>query len=160
MAAARGIPVFVDAAPADKNYNLEALPQLEVFSPNESETYEYTGILPQGAESSLRAALMLSKRIKSKYIVIKQGARGSFVYDGKHFRMIPPYRPERVVDTTAAGDVYTSALTLEYLRCGDIISAAKYASAAAAIAVSRAGAGTSVPSAEEVAEFMRTHPYI
>ena len=160
LAAARGIPVFIDAAPADKNYKLEELPPLEVFSPNESETYEYTGVLPVGADSCLRAALLLSKRVKSKYIVIKQGARGSFVYDGKHFRMIPPYRPDKVVDTTAAGDVYTSALTLEYLRCGDIIEAAKYASAAGAITVSRHGASTAVPTKDEVEGFMRTHPYV
>ena len=150
IAAARNIPIFIDPAPADKEHQLENLPYLEVFSPNESETAEYTGITPTGADSALRAALALYKRVKCKYVVIKQGARGAFVYDGKHYSMVPAIKADKVVDTTAAGDSFTAALTLEYLRCGDIKVAAKYACAAGAIAVSRMGASSSVPSEDEV----------
>lgn len=154
IAASKGIPIFLDAAPASKDYPLESLPALEVFSPNETETYEYTGIMPVGADASLRAAIMLHRRVKTKYVVIKQGERGSCIYDGKHFYMVPAMRPEAVVDTTGAGDTYTAALTLEYLRTGDIRHAASYATAAAAIAVSRYGASGSVPTAAEVARFI------
>ena len=158
MAYERAVPIFVDAAPADKSYPLELLPPLEVFSPNESETKEYTDILPLGAESSLRAALALWKRVKCKYIVIKQGARGVFIYDGKHYSIVPPYRPDKVVDTTAAGDVFTAALTLEYLRCGDIMQAAKYGVAAGALTVSKEGASSSIPTLEELSDFIRRTP--
>ena len=154
MAAARAIPIFVDAAPANKDYPLESLPEVEVFSPNETETLEYTGILPAGADSSLRAALSLYKRVKCKYLVIKQGARGCFVYDGKHYFMLPSVRAGDTVDTTAAGDAFTAALTLEYLRCGDIKRAARYGVAAGAITVTRKGASSSIPSAGEVEELL------
>lgn len=156
MASERGIPIFIDAAPASRDFMLEALPRLEVFSPNESETFTYTGILPAGADASLRAALALWKRVKCKYLVIKQGARGVFIYDGKHYSMIPAYRADKVVDTTAAGDVFTAAMTLEYMRCGgDIVRAAKYGAAAAAVSVSRSGAISSVPTLEEVNDLIR-----
>ncbi len=156
IAASRGIPIFVDAAPASKDYQLELLPTVDVFSPNETETFEYTGIMPEGTESCLKAAYTLFNRVKARHIVIKLGSRGAFLYDGKHFDMIPAFRPDRVVDTTAAGDTFTAALTLEYLRCGgDIKRAAIYGAAAAAIAVSRHGAGTSVPSEAEVTEFIK-----
>lgn len=154
IAEAKGIPIFVDAAPANKDFALESLPYMEVFSPNERETLEYTGIMPAGQDSSLRAALTLWRRVRCKYIVIKQGARGSCIYDGRRFDMIPACRTENVVDTTAAGDTYTAALTLAYLESGDIINAAKYASAAAAITVSRYGATSSVPTAAEVKNFI------
>ena len=153
IAETRGVPIFVDAAPADKGFALESLPYMEVFSPNERETLEYTGIMPTGQDSSLRAALTLWRKVKCKYLVIKQGARGSSIYDGRRFEMIPPWRVE-CVDTTAAGDTFTAALTIAYLNSGDVISAAKYASAAAAITVSREGATTSVPTAEEVTNFI------
>ena len=153
IAETRGVPIFVDAAPADKGFALESLPYMEVFSPNETETLEYTGIMPTGQDSSLRAALTLWRKVKCKYLVIKQGARGSSIYDGRRFEMIPPWRVE-CVDTTAAGDTFTAALTIAYLNSGDVISAAKYASAAAAITVSREGATTSVPTAEEVTNFI------
>lgn len=155
IAASRGIPIFVDAAPANKDYPLESLPEVEIFSPNETETLEYTGILPQGAESCLRAALALYKRVKCKYLVIKQGARGAFIYDGKYYFLAPSIRAGNTVDTTAAGDAFTAAMTIEYLRTQDIKNAVKYGNAAGAITVTRAGASTSIPTAVEVAELLR-----
>ena len=160
IAESRNIPIFVDAAPADKNYSLEELSPVEIFSPNETETLEYTGVLPTTMDTCLRAALSLWKRVKCKYLVIKMGARGAFVYDGVRYQTVGAYRPEKVVDTTAAGDAFTAALTLEYLRTGDIIASAKYAAAAGALTVSREGSSSSVPTEQEVADFIRRHPYM
>ena len=151
VAASKNIPIFIDAAPASKDYDLEKLPPVEIFSPNESETFEFTGIMPNSMESSLRAALALSRKVKAKYIVIKQGAKGAFLYDGKRYNTFPAIKTSKVVDTTAAGDAFTAALTLEYLRTGDIREAIKYANAAGAITVSRPGSASSVPTADEVA---------
>jgi ribokinase len=151
IASAKGIPIFVDAAPANKEYELESLPPVEIFSPNETETFEYTGIMPTGIESSLRAALSLYRRVKCKYIVIKQGSRGAFLYDGRKYNTFPAVKAEKVVDTTAAGDAFTAAMTIEYLRNGgDVKSAIMYGNAAGAITVSRAGASSSIPTEEEV----------
>ena len=150
LAASRNIPIFVDAAPANKDYPLENLPMLEVFSPNETETEAFTGILPQGTDSALRASLALYRRVKAKYIVIKQGDRGAFVYDGKHFFVIPAIRLGKAVDTTAAGDAFTAALTLEYLRSANIRNAVKFGVAAGAITVTRVGSSTSIPTDDEV----------
>ena len=159
IAAERGIPIFIDAAPADNKLALESLPPVEIFSPNETEAEAYTGVLPAGADSSLRAALALWKRVKCKYIVIKQGSRGVFIYDGKHYSMIPAYRADKVVDTTAAGDVFTAAMTLEYLESGgDIVLAAKYGAAAGAVTVSKTGASSSFPTPEEIIDFIRRRP--
>ena len=151
VAAAKGIPIFIDAAPANKDYELEKLPPVEIFSPNEAETYEYTGIMPNGMENSLRAALALSRKVKAKNIVIKQGSRGAFLYDGKRYNTFPAIKTEKPVDTTAAGDAFTAAMTLEYLRNGgDIKGAIKYGNAAGSITVTRKGASSSIPTAEEV----------
>lgn len=154
IASAKGIPIFVDAAPASRDYPLDSLPQCEIFSPNETETFEYTGIMPTSTESCLKAAYALYNKVKTKFVVIKLGSRGAFVYDGKHFDLIPAFRADKVVDTTAAGDTFTAGMTLDYLKNGNIKNAIKYGAAAAAIAVSRKGAGASVPSADEVAEFL------
>ena len=150
IAASRGVPIFVDAAPANKDYPLEKLPPVEVFSPNETETLEYTGINPTGMESSLRAALAIWRRVKCKYVVIKQGARGAFLYDGKRYNTFPAMRAARVVDTTAAGDACTAALTVEYLRTGNIEGAIRYGTAAGALTVTKKGASSSIPTVEEV----------
>lgn len=155
IAASKGIPVFVDAAPANKDFPLENLPMIEVFSPNETETETFTGTMPMGSDSALRAALALYKRVKAKYIVIKQGDRGAFVYDGKHFFVVPAIRLGKAVDTTAAGDAFTAALTVEYLNNGgDIKAAVKYGVAAGAITVTRKGASSSIPTDAEIRELL------
>ena len=154
IARANNVPIFVDAAPASKEYALESLPEVEIFSPNETETFEYTGVMPKGTDSCLKAAYSLFQKVKAQYIVIKLGSRGAFFFDGKHFDLIPAYRPDEVVDTTAAGDTFTAAMTLEYLRSGHIKEAIKFGAAAAAISVSRKGASASVPSLDEVREFI------
>ncbi len=157
LAAVRNIPIFIDAAPADKEHPLENLPMVEIFSPNETETFEYTGIRPQGTESCLRAALAMFKRVRCRYLVIKLGERGAFVYDGRHYNFVPSMRAGKTVDTTAAGDAFTAALTLRYLTSGREISvAAKYAVAAGAITVTRSGAATSIPTADEVEALLAT----
>ena len=150
VAAGKGIPIFIDAAPASRDFQLENLPFVEIFSPNEEETLEYTGIMPKGADASLRAALALYRRVKCRYVVIKQGERGSFVYDGKHYYIIPAKRVGNTVDTTAAGDAFTAALTDEYLRTGDILHSVRFATAAGAITVTRHGASGAIPTRAEI----------
>jgi ribokinase len=60
-------------------------------------------------------------------------------------------RADKVVDTTAAGDAFTAALAIEYMRNGgDIKTAINYGNAAGAITVSRPGASSSIPTAAEV----------
>ena len=127
VAASKHIPIFVDATSASKELDLELLPPVEVFSPNEKEAEELTGIMPTSMETSLRAALAIARKAKAKNVVIKQGARGAFLYDGKRYNTFPAVRADKIVDTTGAGDAFTAAMVLEYLRNGgDIKEAIKY----------------------------------
>jgi ribokinase len=150
----QGIPIFIDAGPADLSIRLSELPPIEVFSPNESETFAFTGIKPSSMDNCLRAASALYNKMKVKYIVIKLGDRGCFIYDGIHYNLASPYETE-AVDTTAAGDAFTAALTLEYMRKGDILAACSYANAVGSMVVSKSGASSSIPTADEVSEFLK-----
>ena len=94
--------------------------------------------------------------MKAKYIVLKLGARGVGVYDaekGGEVEMIPTY-PIKVVDSVAAGDAFTAALTLEYIRSGDIYRAARYGNVVGTLTVSKRGAGDSIPTVAECEAFM------
>lgn len=155
VAASKNIPIFIDATGANKELDLEKLPPVEVFSPNEQEAYELTGIMPTSMETSLRAALAIARKTKAKNVVIKQGARGAFLYDGKRYNTFPAVRADKTVDTTSAGDAFTAAMTLEYLRNGgDIKEAIKYGNVAGAITVTRPGATSSIPTEEEINHFL------
>ena len=155
LAAKRGIPVFVDAGPARADFPLDKMPGLTVLSPNETETAIFTGISPDSEAECIAAARKLAGMGDARYIVIKLGGRGAFVWDvaAEQGETIPSYKTD-VVDTTAAGDAFTAALTLEYLRSGDIFRAVRYGNVVGSITVSRAGASTSIPTADEVDAFL------
>lgn len=148
-AAYDGIPLFVDAGPATPDFPMAKLEKVEVFSPNETETEILTGIRPNSLENCLKASIALCNKVDIRYVVLKLGARGCYVYDGKYCDLISPVEVP-VIDTTAAGDVFTAALATEYLRTGDILTSARFANAAGALAVSKRGAIASVPTLEEV----------
>lgn len=149
-----GIPVFIDAGPADPEFPFDRLPELEVFSPNESETEILTGIFPESPEDCTNAAKKLAKLVAARYYVIKLGSRGCYVTDLDREFFSPSFKT-RAVDTTAAGDSFTAALTLEYLRSGDMEKAARYANAVGSIVVGRPGAMPSIPTADEVSAFFK-----
>ncbi len=148
-----GIPLVIDAGPANPDFPLEQLAPMLVFSPNESETFAFTGIKPIDEESCREAAKALAKRVEARYFVIKLGAKGAAVCDGDDVTLVPSY-DVKVVDTTAAGDSFTSALTYEYLRSGDMVRACKFGNATAAVTISRKGASDSVPTDAELSEFI------
>ena len=153
QAASRNIPIFLDAGPADPEFPLDKLPLLEVFSPNETETKIFTGIDPKSPDECLRACIALSKMVKAKYIVLKLGGRGCYIYDGKYYYCLPTYDVPKV-DTTAAGDSFTAAIALEYMRTGDIAHAGKYANAVGSLVISRRGALPSIPTEADVEKFV------
>ena len=149
----KNIPIILDAGPANADFPLEELPPLEIFSPNETETEIFTGINPTNPDNCLRAAMELQKKVVAKYYVIKLGGRGCYIYDGKYYHCLPAYGVN-AVDTTAAGDAFTAALTLEYLRSGDIVRAGRYANVVGALAVSKKGALPSLPTDAMVEKFI------
>lgn len=143
-----GITTVIDCGPA-KNFALERMQGATIISPNESETKALTGIYPDDEKSILEASEILSERSKAKFVVLKLGERGCSVWDGKELKIMPSY-PSNVVDTTAAGDSFTAAMALEYIRSGDIYAACDMGNRAGSIAVSRMGAENSMPTAEEL----------
>lgn len=155
MTADEGLPLFVDAGPATPDFPLEKLEKVEILSPNETETEILTGIRPNNLENCLKASMALCNRVDINYVVLKLGGRGCYIYDGKYCDLISPF-DVNVVDTTAAGDTFTAALTTEFMHTHDITHSAKFANAAGALAVTKVGAITSVPEREEVLKLLAT----
>ena len=143
-----GITTVIDCGPA-KSLALEKMQGATILSPNESETKALTGIFPDNEENILKASKILKERSKAKYIVLKLGDRGSALWNGEELKLFPPYK-SNVIDTTAAGDCFTAALALEYIRNGDIEKACDFGNKAGSIAVSRMGAQASMPTIEEI----------
>ena len=153
----QGVPLFFDLAPCRPDLDLSRIPACEVVSPNETETLYYTGVDPKNVDGCLRAAIKLYKQIKTKYVVIKLGARGCYIYDGLHQDIVPSLNV-RAADTTGAGDAFMAALAVRYLQNrGNILDAARYATCVAALSVTRSGAYASFPTEKELETFINDY---
>ncbi len=154
LAAAKNIPLFIDAGPVRPTLNLEKITKAEIFSPNDVECEALTGIRPDSVENCLRACINIRNRSDFNYVVLKLGARGAFIYDGKYYNIVPAHKV-KAVDTTAAGDVFTAAMAYAFIQKGDVGEAVRFANLAAAISVTREGASSSVPTLREVKAFAK-----
>ncbi|MCL2363341.1 MAG: ribokinase [Defluviitaleaceae bacterium] len=156
----RGIPFIVDAGPA-LDFPLEDITGAEILSPNETETHALTGIHPADEITAIKAARVLIKRSNAKHIVLKMGERGALHYTHNPSptgtATFHPAFPVTPIDVTAAGDVFTAALTVQYVTHGNIDEAIRYANAAAALSVTKPGAQQAAPTTEEVENFIQNH---
>ena len=94
----------------------------------------------------------LMRAFPAAQIVLTLGGSGSvYGYQGKTYTQ--PVYPVKTVDTTAAGDTFTGFF-LGSIMCGNgVEQSLATAAKAAAICVSRNGAGVSIPSLQEVETF-------
>lgn len=119
---------------------------------NQSETEFYTGILPTTTKEAMKATKKLEDLGVSK-VIITMGALGSFTIE-KEVIWVNAFEVE-VIDTTAAGDTYIGALISQLSKGTNLNQAMQYASAAAALTITKKGAQQSIPSSDEVISFMR-----
>ncbi len=148
----KGIISVLDAGPA-QSYDLENLPPVTILSPNETETKALVGIYPSDMDTCRAAAKKLQERNGCKYVVLKLGDRGSYIYGEGLDVLVPPYKVD-AIDPTAAGDAFTGTLAKAYAETGDLVEAAKYANAAGALTCTKLGAQPSLPTKEEIDAFL------
>lgn len=145
-ARARGATTMLDPAPAQEMSD-ETLALADILTPNETEAAMLTG-LPADAEPDRIATVLLGRG--PRIVILKRGERGSYVatHSGAVFDV--PARAVEAVDTTAAGDVYNAALACALAEETALPDAVRFATAAAAISVTRRGAQPSAPNRDEV----------
>ncbi|MBQ3935153.1 MAG: hypothetical protein II715_04975 [Clostridia bacterium] len=156
-ASMQGLPFFFDAdtAGADlSNFPFERLSKTEILLINELDADAFAGESSAGNEEEKKTACYnLCKRFPVKYVVLKLGKRGCFIYDGKYFSAIVSSDSDPL-DPAGASEAFTAALIGEYLETGDLEKAARFANNISLLTASRIGAMSSLPTKEE-AKYLR-----
>lgn len=138
------VPVILDPAPAAELPE-SFWPRIAWLTPNETEAAFYLG----GEMSVEDAAKQLLARGVGG-VALKRGAEGVYVAPaGGEGRWVPAFKV-KAVDTVAAGDCFNGAFAVALMEGKDPYQAARFASAAAAVSVTRAGAQASMPTRNEV----------
>jgi ribokinase len=142
------VPVMLDPAPA-ATLPKTAWRRVAWFTPNETEADFYLGhsTTAKGGTAELLQRGLLG-------VVLKRGGNGSYVsVAGGDEGWVKPF-PVDAIDTVGAGDCFNGAFAVALLEGKDPWTAAQFASAAAAISVTRRGAQASMPTRAEVDAFL------
>jgi len=155
------IPLVLDPAPA-RRLPSSLLKCVDWLTPNETEAsslLEYApGVL---SKEMLKDAANAFLALGSRNVILKLGERGCYVALSDGNKQLLPAYSVHAIDTTAAGDAFNGAFAVALLNGKDPLSSASWASAVAAISVTRAGAQPSMPSSFEVNRFLEqtTHTF-
>jgi ribokinase len=155
-AKSRGATTILDPAPA-RPVPQALLEAVDFITPNETEAGLLTGE-PDRRVESFDDALPIARRIVTlgpRSVILKLGDRGCLFFDGNRAIPVEAFRVE-AVDSTAAGDVFNGAFSVALSERMGVADALRFASAAAAISVSRRGAQPSVPVRAEVDQMLGT----
>lgn len=134
-ARALGATTVLNPAPA-KQLPDSLLSLCDVLTPNEHEVQLLGGV------ERLRS-------LGAKAVIVTRGAEGADLHTADGVVRVAPF-PVLAVDTTGAGDTFSGALCARIAKGASIAEAARYASAAAALSTTRAGAVPSIPHDAEV----------
>jgi ribokinase len=134
--------LIINPAPAQKLSD-ELLNGLFLITPNETEAFILTGVKVEDERTASEAAILfLNKGVQN--VIITLGSQGAFFQNHQlKIKMDAPL--VKVMDTTAAGDTFSGAISVALTENMDWEQAIRFAIRAASISVTRMGAQSSVP---------------
>jgi len=154
LAKKHNVPFILNPAPAPKEKLSDALLKcVDVLTPNKTEAEGMTGIKIKDEDSAIKACkYLLGRGVKT--VILTMGAKGLLFASSEEEIFIPRIKVE-AVDSTAAGDAFTGSLAYYIAQGKTIAEAAKSANYVAALSVTKRGAQSSMPTQEEVKDFMQ-----
>jgi ribokinase len=105
------------------------------------------------ADTDIAAQALLARGPRA--VIATLGARGCALFERDAAPCLLPGHPMRVVDTIGAGDTFTGALAAALARGEGLEDAARWANAAAALAVTGHGAIAGMPTHAAVAALLK-----
>lgn len=147
----RGLYTIFNPAPACDLPD-EAWREVDLVCLNETECEALTGIAPHDEQSCREALEMLNARTGGNSVITLGGAGSVNLGEEGYFHV--PACARSVVDATAAGDTYLGAFAAARAAWFPVVDAMGPATFAASIAVSRLGAQQSIPTEQEVWEWI------
>ena len=128
---------------------LETIPLCDEFLPSLDDVRIVSGL-----EAPLDIVAW-SHRRGAKSVVLKLGEHGSLVSDGQQCHEVAPHRVN-AVDATGAGDCFDGSYLARRAAGDDAVTAARWASAAAALATTAYGAVAPLPRPAQIAALLES----
>lgn len=143
----RDVVTMLDPAPAS-DIPHDAFRHVDIITPNQTEAEYHTGIRVDDVPSAKAAAeVLLHKGVGTA--IVKLAEQGVYWASRNASGYVPAYEIE-VVDTISAGDAFSGALAVTLGEGRSMEEAIRYGAAAGALAVTKRGVQTAMPSRAEV----------
>ena len=157
-----GLTVIYNPAPAAYPFQSLLLkaksgePMIDWFTPNEVEAEMLTGMPVKNPDEAIKCAKFILSQGVRKGVVITMGSRGAVAVtpDSPYYVQAFPVIP---VDPTGAGDAFCGAFAVAISEGKKVNQALRFANAAGALAVTKAGAEPSLPTRLEIEAFLYDH---
>jgi ribokinase len=153
-ARAAGAIVIFDPAPA-KPLPEEAYRLANIMTPNEIETEILVGLRP-GNQAEARTAAGKLRARGLEIAIIKLGAQGVYFESASEHGFVPPFKVVPV-DTVAAGDAFNGGLAVALAEGLPLAEAVRWGAAAGALATTKPGASSSMPTRDELDKLLRSN---
>ncbi|NMB46553.1 MAG: ribokinase [Firmicutes bacterium] len=147
-----GVPVILDPGPA-RPLKEELLAQVDILTPNEHEAQVLAGEEMHSADDTRQIATKLLG-YGCKIVLLKLGGKGVIIATPEGMEHIPAHAVN-VEDTTAAGDAFAGGLAVALAEGYSLRNAVLFANAVGALAVTRLGAQSAIPTRPEIEAFMK-----
>ncbi|MDO9525698.1 MAG: ribokinase [Gemmobacter sp.] len=122
----------------------------DLVTPNESEAEGLTGIAVTGVDSAAAAAAVLQAQ-GARAVVVTLGGQGALYQDAARTLHVPARSLGPVADTTGAGDAFNGGLATALAEGQTIDQALHFATAVAALSVTKPGTAASMPTRDQIA---------
>jgi ribokinase len=143
-----GVLTILNPAPV-KPFPKDMLALVDVLTPNRS---ELAGAVGANASGDICEIAREIREIGVRDVIITLGGDGALVVSDEE-QTVPAFTVD-AVDAVAAGDVFSGTLAVALTEGKALVDAVRFAGAAAAISVTRAGAQPSVPKRDEIEVFL------
>jgi len=152
LARAGGVITILNPAPAARvDETLYAL--CDYVTPNETEAATVTGLPVESLEQARAAGDELLRR-GAGTALITLGDRGALFHRADESVHVPAFPVDTIVETTGAGDAFNGGFAVALAEGQKPLDAVRFACAAAALSVGKAGTARSMPSRAEIDRLM------
>ena len=147
-----GATTVLNPAPMDPAFDRAILPWTDILVPNES---EFEVLVGGALGRSPRSIHGQARALKVATVIVTLGRRGCLISTAGGWTLVAAHKV-RAVDTTGAGDAFVGGFAAGLVRFGgDLLAAARFGNATAALSVTRFGTAPSMPQRSAIDRLLR-----